>query len=226
MPRHTRTGLRAVLVTSVLVLGLLGQTSAVYASVPNSLGNRPFGKTYDQWAAEWWKWVLSIPVDRSPYIETTGEFCAEGQSGHVWHLAGYISDGTVHRSCTIPAGQAISAPSLNVECSNAEAPPFYGGNEEELRACVEAILPFTNQHFEVDGQSIAVHDVESPLYQFTVPTDNFLGVPAGTYISVAAGGHVLVPPLPVGHHEISFGGTAPAFGGFTWDIHFDITVAP
>ncbi len=26
------------------------------------------GKTYGEWSAEWWKWVLSIPADRNPLI--------------------------------------------------------------------------------------------------------------------------------------------------------------
>ena len=30
------------------------------------------------------QWVLSIPADRNPLMDMTGEFCGEGQSGAVW----------------------------------------------------------------------------------------------------------------------------------------------
>ena len=50
--------------------------------------SHPHGNTYGEWAAEWWQWALETPASVNPVLDMTGEFCAEGQKGHVWFLAG------------------------------------------------------------------------------------------------------------------------------------------
>ena len=61
----------------------------------------------DKSGASWWQWVLSIPVDENPLLDTTGEKCMVGQSGGVWYLAGTFGAPTVTRDCTVPAGTAF-----------------------------------------------------------------------------------------------------------------------
>src|SRR5437899_1087429 len=56
-----------------------GSNPGVFA--PSS---KPFGKTYGEWSAAWWQWVLSIPKRDNPLADPTGEKCAVGQSGPVW----------------------------------------------------------------------------------------------------------------------------------------------
>jgi hypothetical protein len=53
-------------------------------------GTDPYGVSYGEWSAEWWKWLNSSPEDRNPATDTTGAFCAENQnaSGPAWFLAG------------------------------------------------------------------------------------------------------------------------------------------
>jgi hypothetical protein len=48
----------------------------------------PYGKTYGEWATEWWKWAFSISVPDNPLFDETGARVAQGQSGHVWFVAG------------------------------------------------------------------------------------------------------------------------------------------
>ena len=38
--------------------------------------------------AQWWQWVLSIPTDNNPTLDTTGEDCMVGQHGPIWFLTG------------------------------------------------------------------------------------------------------------------------------------------
>ena len=79
---------------------------------PNS---KPYGLSYGEWSAKWWQWILQIPAATNPNLDATGGHCAEGQSGHVWFLAG--SFGTlpspIFRNCTIPAGKSLLIPILN-----------------------------------------------------------------------------------------------------------------
>src|SRR5438045_3460219 len=70
---------------------------------PNS---KPYGLSYGEWSARWWQWTLQIPLATNPNFDTTGAHCAEGQSGHVWFLAGWFPGAhppSVTRECTIPA---------------------------------------------------------------------------------------------------------------------------
>jgi hypothetical protein len=38
--------------------------------------------------AQWWQWVLSIPTDNNPTLDTTGKDCMVGQQGPIWFLTG------------------------------------------------------------------------------------------------------------------------------------------
>ncbi len=92
--------------------------------------SNPYGLTYGQWTARWWQWAYSIPRDVHPAYDDNGSYCAEGQSGPVWFLAGSYEH-PADRYCTIAAGKAILLPILNSECPYAEFPNLNA--EEELR---------------------------------------------------------------------------------------------
>src|SRR5262249_10337841 len=72
-------------------------------------GSEPYGLSYGEWSARWWQWLLQIPATTNPNLDSTGAHCTEGQSGHVWFLAG--SFGTlpspIIRNCTVPAGRSL-----------------------------------------------------------------------------------------------------------------------
>jgi hypothetical protein len=73
---------------------------------PFSADTVQYNLTYAEWTARWWQWLLSIPEDRNPAADQTGENCDEGQSGPVWFLAGTFG-GLNERVCTIPAGKSL-----------------------------------------------------------------------------------------------------------------------
>src|SRR5262245_20745573 len=60
----------------------------------------PFGLTYGEWTARWWQWAYSIPKYVHPAYDDSGKYCAEGQSGPVWFLAGTFEH-PAERYCTI-----------------------------------------------------------------------------------------------------------------------------
>jgi hypothetical protein len=129
------------------------------------------------------------------------------------------------RNCTVPEGVAFFFPLINAECSTLEADPFYGGNEKELRACVKK-FKIKDVFAEIDGVRVPNakrYKALSPLFEFTVPENNVLGVPPNTGNSVADGYYLMLAPLSAGQHEIRFGGTFPEFG-FSLDITYNLTV--
>ena len=106
-----------------------------------------------------------------------------------------------------------------------EAPPFYGAEADALRTCADGFA-LAGAYAEIDGA--AVHNVEryfvqSPVFEFTVPPGNVLGVAAGTGSSVSNGIYLLLPPLSAGEHVIRFGGTYPDFD-FSIAMTYHLTV--
>jgi hypothetical protein len=128
-----------------------------------------------------------------------------------------------------PAGKALFFPILNVECSTVEPPPFFGSNEAELRACAEGFLNDTaGLACEIDGvsiQNLQAYRAGSPLFDFTIPDNNILGLAAGSGQAVADGVYLMLAPLSVGQHTIHFTGTFVSFG-FTLDITYHLSVVP
>lgn len=199
---------------------------------------KKYGKSYAEWTAEWWKWYAKIPASIHPAPDETGEYCDQGQDGKVWFLAGTWSS-PIERDCTVPVGTAIFFPIINVECSTLEEPPFYGGNEEELRQCVENIgfsdadeLIVTIDGKEVTNPLVYRLDELSPIFEITIPNDNILGVDIGdeewmTGQSVAGGYYIMLPPLSRGEHVIYFKGVLGEnglFPGFTQEVTYYLDV--
>jgi hypothetical protein len=170
---------------------------------PNS---RPFGRTYAEWTAEWWQWVLSIERTENPLIDDTGRNCANNQSGPVWFLAGTLK-GPAVRSCAIPADKAILFPVINVEASVAEGD---GTTEEELAACVKFEMDqITDMRAMISGTNVnevKQYRIKSPSFNVTLPADNVLGLPAQTTKMMSEGYWLFLKPLEPGKYDLySFG---------------------
>jgi hypothetical protein len=173
-----------------------------------------YNLTYGEWTARWWQWLVSIPEDRNPAADETGENCGEGQSGPVWFLAGTFGGLNV-RNCDIPAGKYIMFPVINAECSYAEYPDLR--TEPELRSCaVSSNDGVTELMVTIDGQAInesqlRSYRVQSPLFNLTLSENNIFGLPPSTTQAVSDGFWVILPPLGPGQHEIHFRGALVDF---------------
>lgn len=187
------------------------------------------GMSYAEWSAEWWKWAVSMPLDHHPLADTAD--CSAGQSGSVWFLGGSFVTAETTRRCTIPAGKALFFPVLNTECSTIEPDPFNGETEAELSACAKGWVDGATGFCTIDGvpvQNMDKYRVQSPLFTFgPLPANNvlFIDVPPGTTgQSVSDGIWLMLAPLPVGQHNIDFGGVFAS--GFNFHIIYQITVVP
>ncbi len=221
------------LATMSLGAALAGPAAADGGSSVLPPNSKPHGQSYAQWSAAWWQWALAIPSSTNPLFEQNGKNpvnvdCSAHQTGKVWYLVGVISvSGTAVRNCTVPPGTFLFFPVLNTECSNLEPPPFFGGNDRELRACA-LTGDFSIANASIDGAPVPnlnAFRVLSPPFDFFVPKDNVLGVngPA-TGRSVSNGVYLMLSPLSVGRHTIHFGGGDPAV--FALDITYNISVVP
>jgi hypothetical protein len=188
-----------------LAQGLASNSSSSSIAI-FSPDSQPYGLSYGEWTAKWWQWAHSIPTGNNPQLDETGEDCAQAQNqtGPVWFLAG-TSGGSAERTCTIPAGKAILLPIINAAYVGTA-----GETEEEMRTGVEEYIDtVTTLEASIDGvplQNLSNYRIQSPFFNETLPNDNVLGEPEGTYLAISDGYWVFLEPLPPGQHEIRLRG--------------------
>jgi hypothetical protein len=191
--------------------------------------SKPFGKTYGEWSAEWWKQaVRQTGAPGTPFA--AGQVnCAAMGTPDVVFLVGTTSVSPIQRSCTVSKHAAILLPAINGECSEAEG---NGSTDAALRACAASLADaFTNVHVRVDGSALSGLDrfrFASPLFRFSPVAGNVFdpAPPAAVNSpSVADGYWVMLDKLKKGTHRLVFGGEAvfPEFT-FTTKTRYILTV--
>ena len=145
-----------------------------------------------------WETVLETPTPDNPFAG--GNPCLD--LGGV--VAPFVPLGTTSLTCTVKPGTQVFITAETSECSTVEAPPFFGSNEAELRACARAAdAGFEVPTVTLDGTLVPVSEVETGLLTIDLPADNILGVPAQQAFSVAHGWVALLHPLSPGTHQVS-----------------------
>jgi hypothetical protein len=200
---------------------------------------------YAELTADWWQWIYGQPVSSNPELDQTGAFAGAGQpGGGAYFLCGAIAVNattpfyaTVTRTITVPAGQALFFPILNVESSNADTPPG-GYTVPQLRALNASVVDTaTGMYATLDGNSIAgsIARIKSPVFAYTLPNvappdENllqFFGLNlTGTVRNTVADGYwVYLDPLPkrAAPYTLTFGGSFPN-APFTLAITYYITI--
>lgn len=197
------------------------------------------GASYGEWSAKWWYWAFALPFDGHPLNDLTGKDAATGQSGNVWFLGGlwWPNDSTppagpVTRQITVPAGTALFFPIVNGENNFVEVPS--ATTIEELwdtQAWLDAYGD-QNLYATIDGRplhNLTAYRAPAPVFYVCLPEDNALQAWGIDFTSgcidpvVADGFFLMVQPLSVGKHQITFGVKDV---GWTLDIIYDITVVP
>jgi hypothetical protein len=217
-----------------------GQTNKVPCLVPPG-DPRLNGRSYEHWAAAWWKWALEMPKTNSagvvhPLFDSPRFDVSTYQSSEVWFLAGPF--GQTRRSCTIPPGKALFFPLFAVECSNIEAAPFYGATAEAQASMAQFWADKIVDVFcELDGvrlSNLEAYGVQNPQVHIDVPAPWILGTSGGKGTSSGYGYFVFLAPLPPGEHTLRFGGAmeltkgedpTPADQRWEIDVTYQLTVA-
>jgi len=210
-----------LLLVTVFIVSARGNANPKILS-PNS---RVQGLTYGEWSAKWWQYVLSIPEPQNPLAGGTGNQCAYQRIGNVGLIAvDPLANEPIQ--CEVPNGMMLFLDILSAECSTIEEPPFYGGNEEEMRDCALEFT-FTDLQASIDG--VAVKNLDryihtSPLFDFTLPDQNILYTDELIGQSVSNGAHLILAPLSPGEHSAYLHATIPELE-FTVDMNIQFTVA-
>ena len=145
-----------------------------------------------------WETVFETPTPDNPFAG--GDPCLDLGGGV---LAPFTALGAPALTCTVKPGTRIFVTTFSSECSNVEAPPYFGEDEPSLRACVQAVdAGITLTELTVDGRPVPLTEVESGLLELDLPADNIVGAPAGDALSLAHGWVALLHPLTPGSHEL------------------------
>lgn len=214
-------------------VALLASVPAANASVADLQvyppGVPPLGKTYSQYGAAWWKWVLSQPAATNPLTDTTGANCGKGQTGLVWYLAGTFGDaGPTTRSCTVPFGKTIVIPVANGLAAAFADDPADQRTEAYQRSQVSPQLrAATDLKASIDGSAVSNvsrYFEESTVFNATLGAGNLFDLPAGTVLAPAvdAGYYLALYPLLPGNHTLKVSSTVPGSGAV--DVTYKIKV--
>jgi hypothetical protein len=225
-------GISTISTAAILIIAPLVSLVAVANAQEQEQEDISVREPTRQLTSQWWQWVLSIPPEDNPLLDTTGEKCQEGDMGDVFFLVGTLG-GSAERECTISVGQEILFPIFNSICFDLPGGLVFPGQFDPPRgpgSCEEQVESFIDQasnlELTIDGMSIEnLEDfrVQSNPFPIRLPEDNIVGegLPSGPYIGISDGYWAIVESLPEGEHTIEFGGQAP---GLTVDVTYHLTI--
>jgi len=172
--------------------------------------SKPFGRSWEEWAASWCKWLLQLPKGINPSLDDTGENCCKKQEDvNVWFLAGSFGNvAPIKRYCKIPKHRSILFPILEKEDSFAEDVDLNYESELRLRA-KQFMDRVKNLELIVDGtkvQRLYEYRVQSPIFDLNFPVNCVYDIEPGLTKAVCDGYWVFLRPLSVGEHVIQFSG--------------------
>jgi hypothetical protein len=190
--------------------------------------SKPFGKSWEEWAAIWCQWCFQEPKETNPAADETGKNCDRKQfNPNVWFLAGTFG-GKAERKCTIPTTRAIFFPLIMHEVSFAEDRDLK--TEEELRARTKFDInevDVSDLYAAVDGiklENLEQYRVESQLFSLELPYDNPSASSTSKTKAISNCYWAFLEPLSPGKHMISFRAAKPK-KTFEIEVTYHVTVS-
>ena len=172
--------------------------------------SKPYGLSYEQHVKNFWKWIISIPQDKNPWGDQTGENCAIGQletnSSTLFYLSGN-GGGKSERTCTLSAGKSLFIPVSPMEISDKEAP---NRSIEELHKIAKKDQDSVTSLYlkindkEYTRQDLSKYRISTEEFEVTFPKNAIFGATEGISKAVADGYYVITQPLEKGNYTILY----------------------
>lgn len=192
-------------------------------------GKEYSGKSYGEWSAEWWKWVLSMPKDSHPLFDNAP--AGKNQPENLWFLGGTVNfledelDKTIERTITVPYGKALFIPVTTVMMAKSLGDP-----EDSLDILARNwLVDFDELYCEINGKKI--NNIESYKFEtgsnfsYTLPENNIFNLDAGLYEedAYAVGYYVILTDIDKGNYTIRFY-TRQDWADYIQDVIYYISV--
>lgn len=182
----------------------------------------PYGKTFLEWAKEWWKWDFSLSNSTHPqtdHPQTDPEKCAnQNQSANVWFLPNFDSAKKPEYTftCTVPQGKAIIVGTMNQGESDYGITP---GDEATRQAAtggqngafLSVLLDGVDQNYSMKDMRVT-----SDFFNLTFVKNNIVDGPEGTYRAMIDGYYIFLKPLSKGTHNLHFDSSVTNNPGFNF----------
>lgn len=183
--------------------------------------SKPYGKSYPEWSALWWKFVKEYPND-GRLNDVNGTLCAVNQTGNVWMLPGASSGNafsTVNRYCTIPNGVSLLISPDDNYCTMEEHPKM--GYQQLLDCAKQSLEEDTSSKAKLDGVVLSnlleTNRFQSGLFDLNIPGKN-------STKAVSDGVFLMLKPLSPGEHEINLGASNnDEKDPFSYNVTYHIT---
>jgi hypothetical protein len=170
--------------------------------------SKPFGRSFSEWSARWWQWLLSIPKSVNPAMDSSGENASIGQpESKVFFLCQTIEGvkQQPHRKICINRGTSLFLPVINWVSDFYE----HGNSESELiKIAKQRMDAIGNLEFRLNGTNI--HGLEkyrclSKFFTIELPKDNILDLPVGKALLISDGYWVFTEPIVSNTTIFTFG---------------------
>lgn len=199
---------------------------------PNS---EPYSLPYEDHIKNFWKWVISLPKDNSPWHDDTGERCSRAQSttnSPVFYLGGN-GGGRSKRTCRVPPGKGILIPVLVVEVSEKDFPKSPKSVQELRRIAKKDQDSVKDLYLKIDNreynmQELAKYRKATGDFSVTFPENPIFKATKGEAKAVADGHYIITRPPPKGKHTVHYRSSLSCDGtdcleqNFGQDIECDI----
>jgi hypothetical protein len=162
--------------------------------------SKPFGYTYGEWSARWWRWLLAVPKSENPAYDSRGAKSYINQNNpDVFFLCQTYQEGQPsipNRSVNIAADSSIFMPIINwISVLNHD-----GDTDHEL------IETATKRMDAVGNLQITINDLtienglqeyraQSPFFDINLPEDNIIGSRPGVTRAISDGYWLFIKPL-------------------------------
>ncbi|MGC4088083.1 MAG: hypothetical protein QM756_09330 [Polyangiaceae bacterium] len=227
----------ALLLSALVAAGCSDSDSGTQLDIADP-STPQYGKTYEEWAAEWVAYVNRVapPECASPFTDATGASCQLYQDADspVFFLVGTFGGVARRNECVVPHGKALFFPLIGTWGDNAGVPSDMLLSDAELKAYVESLyaglLP-ESLKLTVDGQSITKLErggFSSAPYLITIPPDansyTCINVPGveGEFAGQVSGYWALLPALAPGKHTVAFQAASHGQVGVE-DVNIDVS---
>jgi hypothetical protein len=205
---------------SVLLFSAMVTVPIAYAIDVFHKDELPFGKPYEDWVQDWWRWNAAIPGDpETTFAGVKENGCLINKEGPVAMLMDPAIGGVHHQRCEISSNQGILISAWSALCSGA-VKGYENASVKELSECARQYnLGKVTVNAWVDNKPLAQVKAEdyktinlinaTELYtkgfNITIPEDSNLAVDyPGTHLGATHGWYIFLKPLPVGEHTVRY----------------------
>jgi len=192
--------------------------------------NKVAGIEQHEFVNMWWQWAVSMSHTESPVRDNTGIKCAVNQVGPVWFLAGGYGSSKIKRTCPVPSNKHIFFPIINML--------YYPPDTSKQLSCntVKKGAALNNQYLTSFEVNLDKEQVLNPVHYRNSSKNCFdliarkpnNGKQIEVYPAATDGYWIMLKPLPIGTHNLSFraeynrpGG---AYGKMVQDIEYTLEV--